>query len=100
MKVLAVAAILFGIGAGPGVAGPIDRACVQSNRSANRQLCDCIQRVANLTLTGSDQRLAASFFTDPVKAQQVRQSGQTSHKRFWDRYSKFGTTAQAVCSSS
>ncbi len=81
-----------------GAAGPIDTACIKANRSANPQLCACIQRVANMTLTGSDQRLAARFFRDPGKAQEVRQSGRTSHREFWTRYTTFGEAAEQVCS--
>lgn len=78
-------------------AGPIDRACQQSNRSASPGLCACIQRVANVTLTGSDQRLAAKFFRDPAKAHDVRRSSRASHREFWQRYTTFGTTAEQVC---
>ncbi len=81
-----------------GTAGPINSACIQSNRAANLLLCDCIQRVANLTLSGADQRLAASFFRDPAKAQEVRLSGSTRHREFWTRYASFVTTAEQVCS--
>lgn len=79
-------------------AGPIDNACIRSNKKANPILCDCIQRVANLTLTASDQRLAARFFTDPGKAQEMRGSSRRAHREFWDRYVNFGRTAEAVCS--
>ena len=79
------------------MAGPIDRACQQANRVANPLLCECIQRVANMTLTGSDQRLAAKFFQDPAKAQEVRSSGLPGHQRFWQRYTAFGDTAEQVC---
>ncbi|XBC65593.1 hypothetical protein V5734_15780 [Defluviimonas sp. SAOS-178_SWC] len=81
-----------------GAAGPIDSACIQSNRAANPLLCDCIQRVANMTLSGADQRLAAKFFRDPGKAQEVRQSGRSSHQAFWTRYTTFGEAAEQVCS--
>lgn len=79
------------------IAGPIDSACLQSNRAANPMLCACIQRVANLTLSGADQRLAATFFHDPAKAQQVRQSASTRHREFWTRYTSFGEAAEQVC---
>jgi hypothetical protein len=78
-------------------AGPIDRACQQTNRVANPLLCECIQRVANMTLTGPDQRLAAKFFQDPAKAQEVRTSGSDAHQAFWQRYTAFGATAEQIC---
>jgi hypothetical protein len=79
-------------------AGPIETACLQSDRSGgNRALCGCIQQVADLTLTGTDQRLAAGFFANPDHAQEIRQSGRGSHEAFWDRYQNFGATAEAYC---
>lgn len=78
-------------------AGPIDSACIQSSRAANPMLCACIQRVANLTLSGADQRLAAKFFRDPGKAQEVRQSASTHHRDFWARYTSFGQAAEQAC---
>ena len=103
MKKLATSAavlVLLSIGAETSfAAGTIERACVRSDRkAANRALCGCIQDVADLTLTGSDQKLAATFFKNPQKAQDVRQSDRRSHEIFWKRYKNFGETARAYCS--
>ncbi len=82
-------------------AGTIERACLQSDRrAANRAICGCIQRVANVTLDSSDQRLAASFFSDPHRAQEIRQSDNRRHARFWAKYRQFGTTAEVHCRAS
>jgi hypothetical protein len=79
-------------------AGPIERACLSSGRSAaNRALCACIQNAANLTLTRSDQSMAARFFRDPERAQAIRSSDSRSHDAFWERYTGFGATAEAMC---
>lgn len=79
-------------------AGAIERACMSSDRAAsNRALCGCIQDVADLTLTGSDQRQAAKFFKDPQKAQDIRQSDKSSHESFWKRYKSFGEAASQYC---
>lgn len=94
---LAAAAITFS--AGTGSAGPIDSACMKAGRSQNAALCGCIQSVADMTLSGSDQRLAAKFFLDPGKAQEVRASSSRRHQEFWQRYTAFGTTAEAMCAS-
>ena len=99
MKHVFVAAMLLGASAVTAQAGVIDRACLKSDRSAaNRQLCGCIQRVADQTLSRSDQRLAAKFFKDPQKAQDIRQSGSRSNSEFWEKYKAFGSTAEAYCS--
>lgn len=82
----------------PAEAGMIDRACMTSGRkAANSQLCKCIQFVADQALTRSDQRLAATFFRDPHKAQVIRQSDNRSHEEFWQRYKSFGAKAESVC---
>ena len=79
-------------------ADKIEQACVQSGRdAASRALCGCIQDVANLTLSGADQKLASSFFGDPHKAQEIRQSNRRAHERFWERYKEFGQTALEFC---
>lgn len=84
--------------AGVASAGPIENACMKSNRSsANRSLCTCIQQVADVTLGGSDQRLAASFFKDPDKAQKVRMSRSAQDDAFWSRYVTFGNQAKQAC---
>jgi hypothetical protein len=79
-------------------AGPIDNACMSSERGGNRALCGCIQAVANITLNGQDQRLAAKFFAEPQMAQDVRMSKTQYHDEFWKRYEQFGATASAACS--
>ncbi len=79
-------------------ASVIERACLKSDRSGvSRSLCGCIQDAADLTLSGKDQKLAASFFRDPQKAQDIRQSDRRSHEDFWQRYRTFGSTAEAFC---
>lgn len=79
--------------------GPINKACMASDRKArSRSLCGCIQSVANKTLSGSQQRLAVSFYNDPHKAQEVRQSDRDSHEKFWQDYKNYGDTAKRVCS--
>ncbi|MGI9389716.1 MAG: hypothetical protein ACR2O1_06640 [Boseongicola sp.] len=92
---------LFCIGLGlatPAVAADIERACLKSDRAAgNRAICGCIQDAANLTLTNKDQRLAATFFADPHRAQEVRQSDRRQHEAFWERYKNFGIAAESYC---
>ncbi len=76
----------------------IERACMNSNRrAASKPLCGCIQRVADQMLTRKDQRMAAKFFKDPHRAQEVRQSDRTSDEQFWKRYKAFGTSAGNIC---
>lgn len=79
-------------------AGPIENACVRSDRAqANAALCRCIDAVAQQTLTRSEQRRAARFFRDPDLAQEVRMSKRESDNVFWDRYRAFGQTAEQYC---
>ncbi len=98
MRIILLAAGIAVI-AGAANAGVVERACLASDRSsANRALCGCIQDVADRTLTWSDQRLAAKFFKDPQKAQEVRMSKSDQSNAFWEKYKNFGATAQAFCS--
>jgi hypothetical protein len=82
----------------PAKAGPIERACMGSDRkAANPALCGCIQRVADMTLKGGDQRRAAKFFSDPDAAHETWMSKRSADDAFWDRYKSFGETAEAYC---
>lgn len=95
--VVAAAAIL--LTAPFAVAGPIDNACVRSERGArNAALCGCIQQVADMTLSRADQRRAAGFFRNAQQAQDVRMSKRAADNQFWDRYKNFAATAEAYCS--
>ena len=80
-----------------GAAGPIERACMASDRGGNRSLCSCIQQAADMTLSGGDQRRAAKFFKDPDRAHATWVSQSASDDAFWDRYKQFGETAEAYC---
>ena len=78
--------------------GPISRACMASDRKARSPaLCGCIQSVANQSLSGGDQRLAASFYSDPHKAQEIRQSDNLNNERFWKKYKAYGQKAAVSC---
>ncbi|AUM73505.1 hypothetical protein [Paracoccus jeotgali] len=80
------------------MAGPIDSACIRSDRGARQpNLCQCAQQVANQTLSRADQRLAASFFRDPHRAQVVRMSKRDADNAFWARYKAFAGAAEAYC---
>ena len=98
---IAVCAGLLASGApAPVIAGPgvIDRACRQSNcQAATPQLCSCIQRVANNSLSRSERRKVAKFFSDPHQAQQVRQSDRHTDEALWKRYKAFGEQARSSC---
>jgi len=79
----------------------IRRACIKAGRAgATQVLCGCIQTVADKRLKRKDQKLAASFFKDPHKAQVIRQSDRPSHEVFWTRYKAFGAEAEDVCGPS
>ncbi|MFA5580328.1 MAG: hypothetical protein WDA25_00065 [Paracoccaceae bacterium] len=97
-KTLIIAALMAAM-APAAYAGPIENACMRSDRAgANRALCGCIQQVADMTLSRGDQRTAARFFKDPQRAQDMRQSGSERHSAFWRKYTAFGSTAEQFCS--
>jgi hypothetical protein len=93
-----IAALMFPLTAPGAFAGPIEKACLNSERrGVDRATCTCIQQAADMTLRKSDQRRAAKFFSDPDEAQQVRMSTRGADNAFWERYKAFGETAQAFC---
>ena len=78
--------------------GPISKACMASGRkSSNRALCGCIQTVANRELSRQEQRVAATFFKDPHRAQEIRQSDRPGNERLWLRYKAFSSRAETSC---
>lgn len=78
--------------------GPISQACMQADRkAANRRLCGCVQSVANRSLGAGDQRMAATFFRDPHRSQEIRQSDNARHEVFWKRYKAFTASAERSC---
>jgi len=79
-------------------AGPISRACMSSPRKQkSASLCHCIQKVANQTLDGADQRRGAKYLRKPEKLQEVRQSDLRSNEVFWKRWKAFGQAASQAC---
>lgn len=96
-----VALMVFAVGisvASGAEAGAISKACLRADRSAaTPTLCNCIQKVANVSLSRSERKKASKFFSDPHKAQVVRQSDRRSDEIFWDRYRAFGEQAKKTC---
>lgn len=85
-------------GCGGGLSGEIGQACIGSGReAASRQLCSCVQGVANQTLSPTDQRRVARFFSNPEEAEATRASDSARDEAFWDRYRSFTDTAEAIC---
>ncbi|MCR9170775.1 MULTISPECIES: hypothetical protein [Marivita] len=78
--------------------GPISRACLSSDRKArNSRLCGCIQTVANQSLSGSDQRKASQFFSDPQRAHDTWMSQSRADDAFWERYKAFAARSEQSC---
>ncbi|MEM7722330.1 MAG: hypothetical protein AAF376_08145 [Pseudomonadota bacterium] len=79
-------------------ANPVERACLQSNRTdVSRALCSCIGDAAALTLNRREMREGARFFSDPQRAQDVRTSDRRADERLWESWRAFGETAEAMC---
>jgi hypothetical protein len=86
-------AVLAGCGG-----GRLESTCLASGRAAaNPAMCGCVQAVADRELSRSDQRLAASFYADPQRAQDIRQSDNPAHRAFWTRYRAFGDQVERRC---
>ena len=97
MRFICLAGVAL-MAAGQASAGRIEEACLKSERArGQRALCGCIQDAADMTLNARDQKLAASFFEDPHRAQEVRQSDSRRNEAFWERYENFGVAAETFC---
>lgn len=92
-----VLAVILTAMAATAQANTIRNACLTSDRNPNPRLCSCIQAAADRTLTRTDQKLAARFFADPDRAQEVRMSKRRKDEAFWQRYKAFGAFAASVC---
>lgn len=90
--------LAFALLAGSAQAAAIRDACLSAERRGNPRLCACIQMAADRTLTRRDQKMAASFFRDPDRAEEIRMSKRRGHPEFWERYKAFGAFAASVCS--
>ncbi len=100
VKNLAIITLAVSLLASSAPAGNLIRkACLKAARpGTTRQLCGCIQKVADIRLKGrKNQKLAASFFADPHQAQVIRQSDRRSHEAFWTSYKAWGAAAEATC---
>lgn len=79
-------------------ANVIKRACLKADRAAaTRALCGCIQDVADVTLSRTEQRKGAKFFKEPHLAQETRQSDRPSNETFWKKWKNFGFAANSHC---
>ncbi len=98
LKLALCAAVSLALLSGATFSGPIETACMRSDRdAANRSVCSCIQQVADVTLKSADQRRAAKFFRDPDLAHKTWISQKPGDDAFWDRYKEFGAQAEAYC---
>ncbi len=98
MKHLMILAVVMTVIPYPASANQIERACNQSPRSdATRSLCACIGNVADMTLSRSQMREGARFFSDPQRAQDVRMSDRRSDEQMWQAWRNFGETAEQLC---
>ena len=94
----AVAALVLFGSVQSALAGPVERACLRSGaEAANRGTCACIQKVADQTLRGADQRRAAKLMNDPDLAHEVWISKRESDDEFWEHYKAFGDAAATYC---
>ncbi len=101
MRGIAAQAAALAMLAGMASAGPVENACLKSGAAnANAEVCGCIQQVADMTLSGADQKQAASLIRNPDKAQEIRTSDNAKHAEFWLRYKNFGETAETYCAQS
>lgn len=79
------------------VAGPLGSSCLSSGRSVSQPLCASIQNVADMTMSGRDQKLAARLIADPKKVEAIRGSASSRNRDFWAQYQSFADAAGSLC---
>lgn len=78
--------------------GPIAQACMRAGRKqSSRSKCGCVQAVANRSLSRAEQQRGASFFANPQRAQDTRQSDNPASERLWRNWKDFGVSAAKQC---
>lgn len=93
-----IAAAAFPEGRVPFAEGAIGNACrVHRRAGATRSRCGCIQAAADLTLSKTEQQRGTGYFSDPGRLQDVRQSDSRADERFWQAWTRFAETAEALC---
>jgi hypothetical protein len=66
-------------------------------KASSRALCGCVQAAADLSLSGSDQRRGAKFFTDSQAIQEMQLSDSRSNEAYWKRWKAFSELAETMC---
>jgi hypothetical protein len=94
------ASIAFGcVGAGPSHAWQvIEAACkITGGPGASLQFCTCMQQVADLSLSLTEQKLAAFFLRNPGEAGEIKRRNPAHHQTFWTRFESFSLSTRRHC---
>jgi len=95
--VIGAAVAVFVSMSGAHAGGLIQKACLGTGGLKLKSVCSCMQTAADMTLTPSDQRRAASFFLNPSAAQAVSLSSNRKDRDFWGRYTLFTKASHEAC---
>lgn len=97
MKIIIILGIILSVQ--PAFAkGTIERACNKIERkAATPRTCNCLQYVANVKLSRSEQHKVAKFFKNPDLVQKLKLSNSRTNQKFWQRYKEFGSFASKTC---
>ncbi len=98
IRVGAAGLVFLCLGAVPALAGnSIEAACRVNGGPTDRgAFCSCMQTVANMSLTQTDQRLAAFILRDPGRAGRMMKT-VGARQDFWDRFDVFASATRTHC---
>jgi hypothetical protein len=86
------------LGAPAHAGSAIENACLSAGRNAaSRELCGCIQQVADAVLSPGEQKRGAKLFADPHLSQELRVSRRDTDMSFWQKWQAFSATAAQYC---
>jgi len=79
------------------LSGPMSDACA-ARGGWDATTCACMQRVADETLEGADQKLAVAYISRRTSVAQIATSqGQAKAEQFIADFTAFGTQSKAAC---
>lgn len=76
----------------------VEAACkVTGGPGASVEFCSCMQQVADLSLSLSEQKLAAYFLRNPARASRIGKANPAARKGFWQRFESFNLSTRRHC---
>lgn len=95
----ALGLVLFMAAPGMATAGEVMEAACRTSGGPGvpEGFCRCMQQVADRSLSLREQKLAAQFLRNPVRANRIKARNPKRHEAFWERYDTFQVALRRHC---